>query len=77
VSAFFGEVGDNAGIRRTDEDCDRAGGQSGALHSAGHLSYWAKRPDALDLSRRLNDHMAEVVRAHPGRFDWPGHVHLQ
>ncbi len=32
------------------------------------FSYWAKPKDALDLSRRLNDHIAEVVRAHPTRF---------
>jgi len=32
------------------------------------FSYWAKPHDALDLSRRLNDHIAEVVRAHPKRF---------
>ncbi len=32
------------------------------------FSYWAKPNDALDLSRRLNDHIAEVVRAHPTRF---------
>ena len=32
------------------------------------FSYWAKAADTLDLSRRLNDHIAEVVRAHPNRF---------
>jgi aminocarboxymuconate-semialdehyde decarboxylase len=32
------------------------------------FSYWAKPHDALDLSRRLNDHIAEVVRAHPKGF---------
>src|SRR3954466_15389475 len=32
------------------------------------FSYWAKPTDALDLSRRLNDHIAEVVRNHPTRF---------
>src|SRR6266705_4968381 len=32
------------------------------------FSYWAKPHDALDLSRRLNDHIAEVVRDHPSRF---------
>ena len=29
------------------------------------FSYWAKPADALDLSRRLNDHIAEVVRDYP------------
>src|SRR5438094_2728675 len=32
------------------------------------FSYWAKPADALDLSRRLNDHIAGVVRDHPKRF---------
>ena len=32
------------------------------------FSYWAKPADALDLSRRLNDHIAEIVRDHPKRF---------
>jgi aminocarboxymuconate-semialdehyde decarboxylase len=32
------------------------------------FSYWAKPADGLDLSRRLNDHIAEVVREHPKRF---------
>jgi aminocarboxymuconate-semialdehyde decarboxylase len=32
------------------------------------FSYWAKSSDGLDLSRRLNDHIAEVVRAYPKRF---------
>src|SRR5262245_47999999 len=29
------------------------------------FSYWAQPRDALDLARLLNDHLAEVVRAHP------------
>ncbi len=37
------------------------------------FSYWAKPADGLDLSRRLNDHIAEVVRAHPARFAGLGH----
>src|SRR3979409_361221 len=32
------------------------------------FSYWAKPHDARDLSRRLNDHIGEIVRAHPKRF---------
>jgi aminocarboxymuconate-semialdehyde decarboxylase len=32
------------------------------------FSYWAKPADALDLSRRLNDHIAEVMGDHPERF---------
>jgi aminocarboxymuconate-semialdehyde decarboxylase len=41
------------------------------------FSYWAKPADALDLSRRLNDHIAEVVRAHPTRFAGLGTIPLQ
>jgi aminocarboxymuconate-semialdehyde decarboxylase len=32
------------------------------------FSYWARPQDALDLARLLNDHIAEVCRAHPTRF---------
>jgi aminocarboxymuconate-semialdehyde decarboxylase len=32
------------------------------------FSYWAKPADALDLSRRLNDHIAGIVRDYPKRF---------
>jgi aminocarboxymuconate-semialdehyde decarboxylase len=41
------------------------------------FSYWAKPADALDLSRRLNDHIAEVVRAHPKRFAGLATIPLQ
>ncbi len=41
------------------------------------FSYWAKPADGLDLSRRLNDHIAEVVRAHPVRFAGLGTIPLQ
>ncbi len=41
------------------------------------FSYWAKPADALDLSRLLNDHIAEVVRANPTRFAGLGTIPLQ
>ena len=41
------------------------------------FSYWAKPADALDLSRRLNDHIAEVIRNHPKRFAGLGTILLQ
>jgi aminocarboxymuconate-semialdehyde decarboxylase len=41
------------------------------------FSYWAKPADALDLSRRLNDHIAEIVREYPTRFAGLGTIPLQ
>ena len=41
------------------------------------FSYWARPEDALDLSRLLNDHIAEVVAAHPKRFVGLGTVPMQ
>src|SRR5438045_3140710 len=41
------------------------------------FSYWAKPYDALDLSRRLNDHIASVVRDHPKRFTGLATIPLQ
>jgi aminocarboxymuconate-semialdehyde decarboxylase len=41
------------------------------------FSYWAKAGDALDLARLLNDHIAEVCRAHPTRFAGLGTIPMQ
>ncbi len=41
------------------------------------FSYWAQALHAFDLSRVLNDHIAEVVRAHPTRFAGLGTVPMQ
>jgi aminocarboxymuconate-semialdehyde decarboxylase len=41
------------------------------------FSYWAKPQDAFDLSRMLNDHIAEVVRAYPKNFSGFGTIPLQ
>ncbi|HXH17735.1 MAG TPA: amidohydrolase family protein [Chitinophagales bacterium] len=41
------------------------------------FSYWAKPDDALEVSRFLNDHIAEVVSKHSGRFIGLGTVPLQ
>lgn len=66
----FREVTDNAwDPKRRLEECDRVGVSMQVLSTVPVMfSYWAKPADGLDLSRQLNDHIAEVVRAHPKRF---------
>lgn len=59
-------------------DCDRDGVTLQALSTVPVMfSYWAKPGDAADLSRILNDHLAEVVAAHPGRFVGLGTIPMQ
>jgi aminocarboxymuconate-semialdehyde decarboxylase len=51
------------------EDCDKCGVTTQVLSTVPVMfSYWAKPEHALELARILNDHIAEVCRAHPGRF---------
>jgi aminocarboxymuconate-semialdehyde decarboxylase len=60
------------------EDMERTGVTMQVLSTVPVMfSYWAKTPDALDLSRMLNDHIAEIVRAHPQNFAGLGTVPLQ
>ena len=75
----FREITDNVwDPERRIEDCDRAGISLQVLSTVPVMfSYWAKPADALDLARRLNDHIAEVVRAHPTRFAGLGTIPLQ
>ena len=66
----FREITDNVwDPKRRIEECDREKISMQVLSTVPVMfSYWAKPADALDLSRRLNDHIAEVVRDHPTRF---------
>src|SRR5437763_1971437 len=66
----FREITDNVwDPKRRIEDCDRHGISMQVLSTVPVMfSYWAKSADALDLSRQLNDRIAEVVRDHPKRF---------
>jgi aminocarboxymuconate-semialdehyde decarboxylase len=75
----FREITDNVwDPRRRLEECDQAGVTMQVLSTVPVMfSYWAKPADALDLSRRLNDHIAEVVRAHPARFAGLATIPLQ
>jgi aminocarboxymuconate-semialdehyde decarboxylase len=75
----FREVTDNVwNPKRRLEDMDRARVSMQILSTVPVMfSYWAKPQDALDLSRMLNDHIAEVVRAHPKNFAGLGTIPLQ
>jgi aminocarboxymuconate-semialdehyde decarboxylase len=59
-------------------ECDRHGVTLQVLSTVPVMfSYWAQPQHALDLARLLNDHIAEVVRAYPGRFAGLGTLPLQ
>jgi aminocarboxymuconate-semialdehyde decarboxylase len=76
---FFREIQDNCWdpLRRIEE-CDRHGVAMQVLSTVPVMfSYWAKPEHALDLSRLLNDHLAEVVRTHPQRFAGLGTLPMQ
>lgn len=54
--------------RRID-DCDRCGVDVQVLSTVPVMfAYWADARHTHDLARLLNDHIAEVCRAHPRRF---------
>ena len=64
--------------KRRIEECDRKKISLQVLSTVPVMfSYWAKAADALDLSRRLNDHIAEVVGNHPTRFAGLATIPLQ
>jgi aminocarboxymuconate-semialdehyde decarboxylase len=75
----FREITDNVwNPKRRIEECDREKIAMQVLSTVPVMfSYWAKAADALDLSRRLNDHIAGVVRNHPGRFAGLATIPLQ
>jgi aminocarboxymuconate-semialdehyde decarboxylase len=76
---FFRKIGHNTwdpGCRL--EEMERANVSMQVLSTVPIMfSYWAKAADTLDLCQRLNDHIAEVVRAHPTHFAGLGTIPLQ
>ena len=76
---FFRNINDNVWEpTRRIEEMDGAGISMQVLSTVPVMfSYWAKPTDGLDLSRRLNDHIAEVVRDHPARFTGLGTIPMQ
>jgi aminocarboxymuconate-semialdehyde decarboxylase len=75
----FREITDNVWEpSRRLEEMDRTDVSMQVLSTVPVMfSYWAKPADALDLSRRLNDHIAEIVRANPTRFSGLATIPLQ
>ncbi len=76
---IFREITDNVwDPKRRIEEMDAASVSMQVLSTVPVMfSYWAKADDALDLSRRLNDHIAEVVRDYPKRFTGLGNIPMQ
>lgn len=76
---FFREVESNcwdAAVRMAE--CDARDVSVQALSTVPVMfHYWAKPRDALETSKFLNDHIAEVVSAHPKRFVGLGTLPLQ
>ncbi len=60
------------------EEMDASGIQTQVLSTVPVMfSYWARPQDTLDLSRFLNDHIADIQRTHPTRFAGLGTVPMQ
>ncbi|MFN4121982.1 MAG: amidohydrolase family protein [Flavobacteriales bacterium] len=76
---FFREIQNNCwDPNQRMRECDAHGVTMQVLSTIPVLfSYWAKAADAYDISRYLNDHIAEIVRCYPNRFFGLGTVPLQ
>lgn len=76
---LFREIEDNCWSPETRmKECDRHKVHVQVLSTVPVMfSYWAKAGDALDVSRYLNDHIAEIVHRYPSRFIGLGTIPLQ
>lgn len=76
---FFREIQDNCwDPQQRIHECNAHGVNIQVLSTIPVMfSYWAKAADAYDVSRYLNDHIADIVRAYPDRFFGLGTVPLQ
>ena len=76
---FFREIDDNCwDPQRRLEECAEYDINVQVLSTVPVLfAYWAKAKDALEISRYLNDHIAEITREQPTRFVGLGTIPLQ
>jgi aminocarboxymuconate-semialdehyde decarboxylase len=76
---FFREIEDNCWSPEARiKECDAHHTHVQVLSTIPVMfSYWAKPQDALDLSRYLNDHIAEIVHRYPTRFVGLGTIPMQ
>lgn len=76
---FFREIEDNCwSPERRMKDCDETEVNVQVLSTIPVLfHYWAKGKDCYDVSRFLNDHIAEIVKRYPKRFVGLGTLPMQ
>ena len=76
---FFREIQDNCWDPEVRiKECDAHHTHVQVLSTVPVMfSYWAKALDALELSRFLNDHIAEIVHRYPKRFIGLGTIPMQ
>src|SRR5438105_5758862 len=77
--SLFREIESNSwNVEARLAECDAAGVDVQVLSTVPVMfSYWAEPGPALDLARRLNDHIAGIVTAHPARFAGLGTIPMQ
>jgi aminocarboxymuconate-semialdehyde decarboxylase len=76
---FFREIEDNCwSAEKRMHECDHHNVHVQVLSTVPVMfSYWAKPQDCLELSKFLNDHIADIVRRYPKRFIGLGTIPMQ